>query len=167
MKKILFVFLIIASSMSYAQKNEKLKNYFSEMFYSYSELGLYLGVPVGFEKSNFSIGAEAKLYGAYYSPIVSGSAYVNYRKLLLSNKYQIPSHSLAIGGHFMFFGLEIGALFENKDQIWRITPKLGFDWGNISLFYGYDINLNSENKRAFLNHNIQLKYSIYIPNTNF
>lgn len=170
MKKTILVAILLISNFSFSQesKKEKTRQFFSYMFCPEGEMGLYIGITQGLEKLNYSIGGEGKLYASYYNyPILSGSIYLNYRNLLLKDKYQMPEHSIGIGAHFSIIGLEASVLFEkSKNPIWRITPKLGFDWGNISLFYGYDINLNSENKRAFLNHNIQLKYSIFIPFSN-
>jgi len=143
-------------------KRSSLKMAISDMFYNsdYDNF-LHIGVTNHYELLNYGLGGEIKLYGAYYHPLASGSIYVNYRHLFVEKSKSIPSNGISVGAHFTIFGLEANCYFNREEALFYLTPKLGFDAGSFSLFYGYSLSLNSSSFKGAYAHNISFKYHLY------
>lgn len=166
MKKVVFLLLLFVTRFGFSQTDNEY-NYWSRLksdfFWSDYEVGFYVGPTVGIEKFGVSVGGELKFYGAYYMPLGSISFYGNYRRGLQTYRHNIPQNVIGFGAHIGIFGLEVSSHFGDKPPLYKLTPKLGFDWGNVSIFYGYDINLTKRKIPAYMNHSITLKYSVYFP----
>jgi hypothetical protein len=123
--------------------------------------GIYAGVTNHYELSCYSLGGEGKLYLAYIIPLLSCSMYANYKHLYVSENKSIPSNAISLGGHLGLVGLE-GTCYFNRDQkLYYLTPKIGYDTGNFSLFYGYSFTVNkAEYSGGIYGHNISFKYLI-------
>jgi hypothetical protein len=132
-----------------AAKRLSLKSAISDMFYNGESDGyLHIGITNHFELLHYGLGGEVKLYGSYYHPIASGSIYANYRRLFVEKNEHIPANGVSFGGHYSVFGLEANCYFNQEKALFYLTPKLGYDTGTFSLFYGYSIPIKSIYSRA-------------------
>jgi hypothetical protein len=122
---------------------------------------IYVGLTSSYEISSMFIGGEFKLYQSYYSPLYSGSIYVNYEHTIDPNT-EVNFNAISMGGHFTFAGLEGTVYFKNEEKFTYITPKIGFDYGTWSVFYGYGIPISSKYSQDLRDHNISLKYNLYL-----
>lgn len=149
-----------------AYRKASLKRALRELFSinSYYETyeGFFVGVTNQYELTRYSLGAEVKVYGAVYTPLLSASIYTNYRHLFGTEALDIPSNAISLGGHCSFLGLEATCYFDRKQTLLYLTPKIGLDMGNISLFYGYSLSLNKSNFKGVYGHNIAFKYQLHL-----
>lgn len=148
-------------------KEDSLRKYnniktLSSLLYNSNTDGLfYCGITTSFELSTFFVGGEFKLYESYYIPLLSGSIYTNFKRAI-NNNAQKDFNAISLGAHFTFLGLEGTAYFNNKQTFFYIIPKVGFDYGSWSIFYGYGIPLSKPHLEGTNGHNINLKYSLYL-----
>lgn len=131
-----------------------------DMLWSESTSGWYVGAIGAYDMKSPSLGAEAKFYGASHF-LISGSAYGNYRRIYSGNP-ELPHTAFGLGVHFLIFGLE-GNMYLNSDRNWwYLTPKIGFDNGNFSIFYGYGLPLGPNDLSANYGQSLSVKYSLYL-----
>jgi len=134
-----------------------------KLFYYSSERGaFYAGVTNQYELSCYSLGGELKRYGSINSPWLSASVYTNYRHLFVGQNTTIPSNAVSIGAHASILGLEATSYFTRDQQLYYLTPKIGFDTGSFSFFYGYSLSLNKSDFKGVYGHNVSFKYSLYL-----
>ncbi len=128
-----------------------------------SEEGVYLGIENRYEMGSYAVGIEGKLWVAMFgSFIYTASGYAGYRYLFdFQGVDNSLNHAFKIGGQFSFAGLETNIYFGKYDQfLWTITPKLGFDFGHLSLFYGYSLPIINQSDQSWNDfHMVQLVYS--------
>jgi|GEM_PF-5927862 len=174
--KFIAIFFVLFYSISYAQNRDSLvdKGYverlrksnnrqtFSDLFFSEMEDGIYCGVTNHFELLTYAIGGELKFYESYYSPFFSGSVYLNQRHLFNSETSSIPSNVTSIGIHFTIFGLEANCYYNKASTLLYLTPKIGYDRGNFSIFYGYSLPLNHSTYTQNYGHSISVKLELYL-----
>ena len=123
---------------------------------------LHVGITNHYELSSYGLGGEVKLYGSFLqSTLLSGSIYANYRHLYTTKI--VPSNGISLGVHLFIFGMETTCYFDRDNiPLFYLTPKLGFDTGSFSLFYGYSVSLKSWNFQGAKSHNLSLKYHLYL-----
>lgn len=131
----------------------------SSFFFNDEFAGIYGGPTAQYELGTYSLGAEAKIYGAYHSPLLSLGMYTNYRRLFPSPTHDLPLNSISAGVHFMILDLEFTSYFGSVRPMWYVTPKLVFDAGNFTVSYGYGIGFNKYSLRGKYGHTISLKYA--------
>ncbi len=131
-----------------------------------AEGGIFIGSENRFDLSTYSIGVSAKgylsLYGLVYYNV---SLYGGYSYLFdFQNNAQAFNHSIRLGSHFSFVGLETDVFFGKYDQVlWTVMPKVGVEWGHLSLFYGYHLPIINKSDMSWKNfHSVSLSYSICI-----
>ena len=176
MKKIILsIILSIIVIQGYSQNREKKLNYradslrkinnkqtLSSLLYNGNTDGLiYVGLITSCEISSFFLGGEIKLYDSYYLPLYSGSIYANYKHSIDPQK-KVNFNAISIGGHFTFIGLEGTVYFNNEKTFAYIIPKVGFDYGTWSIFYGYGIPITTKYSQELSGHNLSLKYNLYL-----
>lgn len=123
--------------------------------------GVFLTLNSGIEMHRLSLGGEIKLFasGDFFWPVNSVSCYANYEHLSHSNLDNL--HSLGVGFHLWFLGFESNYYFGNNSRVISLIPKIGLDFGGLSLFYGYGYNVFNESLTAPTNfHHISLKLGL-------
>lgn len=143
------------------------KQTFRSLIYNSNSDGLfYLGLTNSFELSSYFMGGEFKMYDSYYSPLLSMSLYSNYR-ITPFNLEKNYFSSFSLGVHCTFLGLESIVYSTNKINYFYLTPKLGFDYGSWSLFYGYNLPISTPRLEEYSGHNISFKYHLYLSSFKY
>jgi hypothetical protein len=74
----------------------------------------------------------------------------------------MPDMAIGAGVHLTIFGLEGNVYLGGDRPLWYVTPKIGMDWGNLSVFYGYGLPVSSNGLPSRYGHSVSLKYSLYL-----
>ena len=136
---------------------------FSALFWNGDSDGLiYMGVSNSYEMNSYCLGGELKLYDSYFSPWFSGSFYANYRTAVRTFDDTPDFNALSIGTHLGIFGLEGIAYFNRNATEYYLAPKIGYDYGSWSVFYGYNLLLSAPEYNEIPGHNFSLKYHLYL-----
>ena len=179
MRLLITIFLSVQISISFSQADTlnafdslppasthygppMLDDYNSVFWGSYD--GVFLGIENRYDLGTYALGFEVKPWAAYYgSPIINFSFYTGYRYLFDFNDIDSTlNHSIKLGFQFSFIGLETNFYFGKYEQfLWTLTPKIGWDIGHISIFYGYNLPLINRSDKSWRNfHMVQLVYAI-------
>lgn len=168
MKKVVFLLFLLVAYFGVGQTQDS-TSYWSRLkkgfFWSNSDDGFYVGSSVGIENYGISLGGEFKYYSASENglPFVSRSIYLSYRKGLQDFRHDLPQNIIGIGVYFSFIRFEYSFHFGDKAPFHKFTPKIGYDWGNVSVFYGYDLSLMNRKMPMYMNHSISINYSLFFP----
>lgn len=169
MKVLLFMLLCVPASVS-AQSADTLLQlprqgraglFVENLFWSDAQGGFYIGTIGSYEMNHYALGGEAKLYASFYHALLSNSIYANARHLYTSQP-GLPNTAIGVGVHLLIFGLEGNAYLGGDKDRWYLTPKIGMDWGNASLFYGYGFPLGTNDLSPVYRHSLSVKYSFYL-----
>ena len=130
--------------------------------------GFFLGIENRYDLNTYSLGLQFKAWAAFYgSPLITFSAYGGYDYLFDFQKTGGVMHHHVRGGlGFSLIALETDFYFgENGKGMWMLTPKIGWDYGYISIFYGYHLPLINNTEYSWGNyHMVSLTYSICVKN---
>lgn len=180
-RKMAFIlFILSTSSFAYSQVSEnttthkqdslqkerlreELKSGISAFFFDHEFDGpFYLGVTNSFDLKSYALGAEFKAYTAGYIPLASISIYGNFKNVMWSFFDGTDFKSVSLGGHFAIFGLEGTMYFRESEKFFYLYPKIGFDYGSLSAFYGYGIPLSDSPFDKSYRNSISIKYFLYL-----
>jgi hypothetical protein len=112
--------------------------------------GLFLSIDNRYELKTYGLGFQVKAWAMYPQlPLVSFSYYLGYRYLFDFQKLDNTiNHCFSTGIQFSIIGLETNIYFGKHDQfLWNIMPKIGVDFGYLSLFYGYGLPIIKQDRQ--------------------
>lgn len=157
---VLFFPLLLEAQISPEGRKEARKDLVGDLFRSGGDGYAYLGLVHSFEHGSYGIGPEIKAYDSFYGVRwYSLSLYGNYRYLFSDERFK---NACGLGAHFSIFGLETDLHFNGSDRLWSLVPKVGYDAGHLSLFYGYNVRLTGENVSAAERHQLMFKMFLYV-----
>lgn len=177
MRSSILIFLMLALSTSvFSQRNEidlekredslrrlNRQMTISELFWnSDSDQLCYLGISNSFEMKSYCIGGEFKFYGSSYDPLLSGSLYGNFRTTIYHFDDTPDFNAVSFGGHLGIFGAEVIGYFNRNAEYYYFAPKIGYDYGSWSAFYGYNFPISPTEYKGNHGHNLSLKYHLYL-----
>ena len=121
--------------------------------------GWLLGPAIGHEMNNLALGGEVKYFVGWHFGQLPWSAYSGARYLFTSPP-QLPDAVISIGANASIIGLENNFYLGGDDFLWYLTPKIGFDGGRISVFYGYGIPLIGNDPGRSYRHSFTVKFAV-------
>lgn len=133
----------------------------SDLFWSGQDDGFYAGITGSGELKSLGLGVGAKFYSAYYSPLLSSSLYSNARHLYTSNE-SLSHTAISCGAHFSILALEGTVYMGGEHTRWYVTPKIGMDWGNFSIFAGYGFPIGTNGLSRSYSPTISVNYFIHL-----
>lgn len=162
---LVFVFIAVFAVAQYdysdslRRKNNKML--IGDLFWSDYDDGFYLGALGSYEMQSAAAGGEVKYYASYYHYHISGSVYANARQLY-TNDPSLPNTAVGAGVHFTIFALEGNVYLGGDRTRWYLTPKVGFDMGSFSIFYGYGLRLGPKDLSTNYSHSVSVKYFLHL-----
>lgn len=132
-----------------------------DLLWSGQDEGFYVGITGSGEIKSLGLGGEVKFYSAYYDKLLSLSFYANTRHLYSSNE-SLPTTAISCGTHLSILALE-GTIYIGGEQTrFYLTPKIGVDWGNFSVFAGYGFPIGTNRLAKSYSPTISVKYFIHL-----
>jgi hypothetical protein len=125
--------------------------------------GLFVGPSASYEMNTLALGADVKYFNGFHFGYLPWAFYSNAR-YIFSSVPKVPDVAIGFGVNLLFVGLETNVYFGGDQFLWYLTPKLGFEGGKISVFYGYGLPLiNNEPGRSY-RHSITFKFCFGVEN---
>jgi hypothetical protein len=149
-------------------RKASMKMAISDLFYNKNCDGLYyLGLSNSFEINSYYIGGEFKLYDSYYTPFLGFSIFTNFRTQIVSFSELNNLNAFSIGGNISILGIEMTTYFKKNEFYNFLTPKIGFDYGSWSVFYGFSFPNHNSHIQGISRHSLSVKYYLYLSTIKY